>query len=167
MSSRREARERAMQAVYAFTVGGDDAEHVINTVIQDQLGTDKDIKAFATKLFLKTLDISDQADTIVERYTENWELSRIALIDRILLRIAICEMLHFKDIPPKVTINEAIEVAKRYSTSKSGQFINGILDAILLDFQKEGLLKKSGRGLVGMETIVSRSDDAPNPESAK
>lgn len=167
MSSRREARERAMQAVYAFTVGGDDAEHVINTVIQDQLGTDKDIKAFATKLFLKTLDISDQADTIVERYTENWELSRIALIDRILLRIAICEMLHFKDIPPKVTINEAIEVAKRYSTSKSGQFINGILDAILLDFQKEGLLKKSGRGLVGMETIVSRSDDAPNPESTK
>ena len=167
MSSRREARERAMQAVYAFTVGGDDAEHVINTVIQDQLGTDKDIKAFATKLFLKTLDISDQADTFVERYTENWELSRIALIDRILLRIAICEMLHFKDIPPKVTINEAIEVAKRYSTSKSGQFINGILDAILLDFQKEGLLKKSGRGLVGMETIVSRSDDAPNPESAK
>jgi len=167
MSSRREARERAMQAVYAFTVGGDDAEHVINTVIQDQLGTDKDIKAFATKLFLKTLDISDQADTIVERYTENWELSRIALIDRILLRIAICEMLHFKDIPPKVTINEAIEVAKQYSTSKSGQFINGILDAILLDFQKEGLLKKSGRGLVGMETIVSRSDDAPNPESAK
>ena len=95
MSSRREARERAMQAVYAFTIGGDDAEHVMESVIDAQLGTDKEAKVFAKKLFLRTLDISDEADTIVERYTENWELSRIALIDRILLRIAICEMLHF------------------------------------------------------------------------
>ncbi|MDA1027821.1 MAG: transcription antitermination factor NusB [Bacteroidetes bacterium] len=158
MSSRREARERAMQAVYAFTVGGDEAEHVISTVIDSQLGTDKEAKAFAAKLFLKTVDISDEADAIVVRYTENWELSRIALIDRILLRIAICEMLHFPDIPAKATINEAIEVAKRYSTPKSGQFINGILDAILLDFQKEGRLKKAGRGLVGMESIAKRSE---------
>ncbi len=158
MSSRREARERAMQAVYAFTLGGDEAEHVIASVIDSQLGTDKEAKTFATKLFLRTLDISDEADVIVERYTENWELSRIALIDRILLRIAICEMLHFDDIPPKVTINEAIEVAKRYSTTKSGQFINGILDAILLDFQKEGRLKKVGRGLVGMDTITKRTE---------
>jgi N utilization substance protein B len=158
MSSRREARERALQAVYAFTVGGDEAEHVISTIIEEQLGTDKEAKAFATKLFLKTLDITDEADTIVERYTENWELSRIALVDRILLRIAICEMLYFPDIPPKVTINEAIEVAKRYSTGRSGQFINGILDAILLDLQKEGRLKKSGRGLVGMDTIMKRTD---------
>ncbi|NQV71824.1 transcription antitermination factor NusB [bacterium] len=158
MSSRREARERAMQAVYAFTIGGDDAEYVMESVIDAQLGTDKEAKVFAKKLFLRTLDISDEADAIVERYTENWELSRIALIDRILLRIAICEMLHFDDIPPKVTINEAIEVAKRYSTNRSGQFINGILDAILLDFQKEGRLKKSGRGLVGMDTITKRTD---------
>lgn len=147
-----------MQAVYAFTVGGDEAGHVISSVIDSQLGTDKEAKAFASKLFLKTLDISDEADAIVERYTENWELSRIALIDRILLRIAICEMLHFADIPPKVTINEAIEVAKRYSTTKSGQFINGILDAILLDFQKEGRLTKAGRGLVGMDSIAKRSE---------
>jgi len=147
-----------MQAVYAFTLGGDEAEHVIASVIDSQLGTDKEAKTFATKLFLRTMDISDEADVIVERYTENWELSRIALIDRILLRIAICEMLHFDDIPPKVTINEAIEVAKRYSTTKSGQFINGILDAILLDFQKEGRLKKVGRGLVGMDTITKRTE---------
>jgi len=158
MSSRREARERAMQAVYAFTLGGDEAEHVIATIIEEQLGTDKEAKTFATKLFLKTLDITDDADTIVERYTENWELSRIALIDRILLRIAICEMMYFPDIPPKVTINEAIEVAKRYSTGRSGQFINGILDAILLDLHKEGRLNKSGRGLVGMDTILKRID---------
>ncbi len=157
MSSRREARERAMQAVYAFTVGGDEAEHVIDTVIKVQLGSDEEAKKFATKLFLRTLDLKDESDEIVAKYTKNWELSRIALVDRILLRIAICEMLRFQDIPPKVTINEAIEVAKRYSTNKSGQFINGILDAILLEFQKEGRLKKSGRGLVGMDSIADRS----------
>ena len=147
-----------MQAVYAFTVGGDETEYIMDTVIEAQLGTDKEAKKFAKKLFIRTLDIKDEADSIVEKYTENWELSRIALIDRILLRIAICEMLHFDDIPPKVTINEAIEVAKRYSTNRSGQFINGILDAILLDFQKEGRLKKSGRGLVGMDSITKRTE---------
>lgn len=158
MSSRREARERAMQAIYAFTVGGDDADHVVETIINEQFGTDKEAKSFATRLFLRTLDITDEADEIVMRYTENWELSRIAVIDRILLRLAICEMLYFDDIPPKVSINEAIEVAKRFSTNKSGQFINGILDAILKGFQKEGRLKKSGRGLVGMDSIVNKSD---------
>ena len=158
MSSRREARERAMQAVYAFTVGGHDADYVVESVIDVQLGSDDESKRFATRLFLKTLDLTDEADTLVDRHTKNWELSRIALVDRILLRMAICEMLHFEDIPPKVTINEAIEVAKRFSTGKSGQFINGILDAILIDLQKEGKLKKTGRGLVGMDSITDRTE---------
>ena len=70
--------------------------------------------------------------------------------------MAVCEFLSFEDIPPKVTINEAIDIAKRYSTDKSGKFINGILDATLLDLQKQGRLKKSGRGLIGMQSIQSR-----------
>ena len=147
-----------MQAVYAFTVGGHDADYVVESVIDVQLGSDDESKRFATRLFLKTLDLTDEADTLVDRHTKNWELSRIALVDRILLRMAICEMLHFEDIPPKVTINEAIEVAKRFSTGKSGQFINGILDAILIDLQKEGKLKKTGRGLVGMDSITDRTE---------
>jgi len=159
MISRREARERAMQAMYAFTIGGDDADHVVNTIINEQLGTDQTAKDLATKIFLRSLDLAEESDEIVERYTKNWELSRIALVDRLLLRMAICEMLRFEDIPPKVSINEAIEVAKRYSTNRSGQFINGILDAVLLDFQKEGRLKKSGRGLVGMESILQRQEE--------
>lgn len=133
MSSRREARERALQALYAFTVGGDDADHVIETIIDDSMGNDKVARDFAKKLFLKSLDTTELADELVSSYTKNWELSRIALVDRLLLRLAICEMIHFKDIPPKVSINEAIEVSKRFSTEKSGQFINGILDAVLID----------------------------------
>lgn len=150
MSTRREARERVMQAVYAFTVGVDHADHVIRTIIDGQMD-DREGIAFATKLFLRTLDATDETDELLEKYTRNWDISRIALVDRIVLRIAIVELKYFPDIPPKVTINEAIEVAKRYSTEKSGQFVNGILDAILADLKAEGKLKKSGRGLIGSE----------------
>lgn len=151
-----------MQAMYAITLGGDDAEHVVKTVIEEQLGDDKAMKDFATKLFLSAMGIADVADELVSRHTKNWDLERIALIDRLLLRLAICEMLRFEDIPPKVSINEAIEVAKRYSTDNSGKFINGILDAVLLDLHNEGRLKKSGRGLVGMEALLAKTA-APKP----
>ena len=146
-----------MQAMYAITLGGDDAQHVVTTVIEEQLGEDQAMKDFATKLFLSAMGIADEADELVSRHTKNWDLERIALIDRLLLRLAICEMLRFEDIPPKVSINEAIEVAKRYSTDNSGKFINGILDAVLLDLHKEGRLKKSGRGLVGMEALLAKT----------
>jgi len=159
MSSRREARERAMQAMYAFTLGGDDVEHVIETIINAQLGSDQVAKEFAKKLFIRTQDIAEEADELVTKYTKNWELSRIAVIDRLLLRLAICEMLCFEDIPPKVSINEAIEIAKRYSTDRSGKFINGILDAILTEFKREGRLNKTGRGLIGMETLETEQPE--------
>jgi N utilization substance protein B len=68
-------------------------------------------------------------------------------LDKLILRLALCEFLHFPDIPPKVTIDEAIEIAKKYSTEKSGRFVNGILDAVLIDLRKEGRLHKKGRGL--------------------
>lgn len=158
MSSRREARERTMQALYAFELGGGDAQHILECVIDPHLKKDEEAREFAASLFLRTLDFSKEADEIVVKFTQNWELSRIALVDRILLRMAMCEMLRFEDIPPKVTINEAIEVAKRYSTAKSGQFINGILDAVLTDFQRSGKMKKSGRGLIGMETVEKRAE---------
>lgn len=150
MSTRREARERVMQAVYAFTVGVDNADHVIETIIDGQM-EDKEGIAFATKLFLRTLDTTDETNALLEKYTRNWDVSRIALVDRIVLKIAMVELMYFPDIPPKVTINEAIEVAKRYSTEKSGKFVNGILDAILADLKAEGKLKKTGRGLIGLE----------------
>ena len=165
MSSRREARERAMQALYAYTIGGDDAKHVLETVVDNQLGDDKTAKAFAKKLFLSTMDLAEEADELVKGHTQNWDLERIAWIDRLLLRMAICEMLCFEDIPPKVSINEAIEVAKRFSTDNSGKFINGILDAVLLDLHKEGRLKKSGRGLVGMESLLAKSSEKKPKDS--
>lgn len=139
-----------MQALYAFQLGGGDADHIIKTLLQEPLSDDAATLRFAEKLFLRTLDMTSDADSIIEQHTQNWDLSRIALIDRLVLRIALCEMLQFEDIPPKVSINEAIEVAKKYSTARSGQFVNGILDAALESLKTEGRVKKSGRGLVGM-----------------
>ena len=82
-------------------------------------------------------------------------MGRIALIDKILLRMAICEILYFPDIPPKVSINEAIEIAKEFSTAGSGKFINGILDAILSEEKTAGRLNKTGRGLV--DSTISKN----------
>jgi len=146
MSTRRQARERVMQALYAYELSGSDAQEVIRTVLKREL--DPAAHAFATSLFLQTINQSSETNEIIKRHTRNWELRRIALIDRILMRIAITELLGFPDIPPKVTINECIEVAKEYSTAQSGKFINGILDAILGELSKAGKISKTGRGLV-------------------
>ncbi len=155
MSNRRKVRESTIQALYAYEVGGGDARDVINTVLIPEI-EDKAMRAFAEKLFLRTLDYRDDADELIRQHTENWEVSRIALLDRLLLRMAIVEIVSFEDIPPKVSINEAIEIAKKFSTSKSGKFVNGILDSIVLMLAKEGKLKKTGRGLVGMDSIDER-----------
>jgi N utilization substance protein B len=110
--------------------------------------TDDTDRTFAQKLIRKVLsNIEDLDEKIIKRVT-NWEMNRIALIDKILLRIGICELLYFPDIPPKVSINESIEIAKDYSTAGSAKFINGILDAVLADEKNKGNLNKTGRGLV-------------------
>lgn len=163
MSSRREARERVMQALYAFEQGGGSAEHIIGHIIRPGLDDDPSTFKFCESLFLRCVDAEDEANEIIKQYAENWEFSRIALIDRLLLRMAICEMLSFPDIPPKVSINESIEIAKKFSTENSGKFINGILDAVLLVLFEEGRLRKSGRGLVGMDTLEQRSVAPDSP----
>lgn len=146
-----------MQALYARELAGGDVRHFIDTILKPPLQNDVDTLRFSESLFLRTIELSDELDEIISRHTENWDLSRIALIDHIVLRMAISELIMFEDIPPKVSINEAIEIVKRYSTPKSGQFINGVLDAVLIDLQEMGRLKKSGRGLVGMQSIKDRS----------
>lgn len=156
MSNRREARERTMQALYARELAGGDVQHFINTILKPNLEDPADLK-FATSLFIRTMELSEDADEIIRSHVQNWDFERIALIDRLLLREAITELLSFEDIPPKVSINEAIEIAKKYSTPKSGKFINGILDAVLLDLQQEGKLRKTGRGLVGMQSEKDRA----------
>lgn len=109
---------------------------------------DHDDKEFAKQLFIKTLlNESELAKEYVNK-TPNWDSERIAEIDTILLKMAICELLKFPSIPVKVTINEYLEIAKEYSTPKSSIFINGILDNLIKDYKQENKLIKTGRGLM-------------------
>ena len=143
---RRIIREKVLQLLYAFEMNNENKEAMIKEILSDvEENTDKE---FANNLINQVFLHENELDELIKSKVDNWDLSRIALIDRILLRMGICEILYFSDIPPKVSINESIEIAKVYSTSSSGKFINGILDAILDDLKKDDKLKKKGRGLL-------------------
>ena len=117
-----------MKVLYAREFSGEPLEWIIEQLHPQDAG-DNYLK-FACDLVRKTEQLKDQLDQVIREHTEKWEIERIASLDRILLRMAICEIRFFPDIPPRVTINEAIEMAKKYSTDKSDKFINGILDAV-------------------------------------
>nr|WP_295934786.1 transcription antitermination factor NusB [uncultured Dyadobacter sp.] len=105
-------------------------------------------RAFVEELCKIVVAESDQYDVYLEDQLKNWELERIALVDLIILKTALAELIHFPGIPVKVTINEFIEIAKRYSTPKSGKFVNGVLDVLSVKLAQEGIIRKSGRGLI-------------------
>ena len=143
---RRLVREKVLQILYAYTMNKESLDTLINGMLTEV--SEKIDRDFADNLVHRVLAHKDELDKKIKERVANWEMNRIALIDKILLRMGICEILYFPDIPPKVSINEAIEIAKIYSTAGSGKFINGILDAILSELKGSGKLTKSGRGLI-------------------
>ena len=148
---RRYAREQAIAVLYAHHLSGRplgevmESALVLNRKEELQVGPGEDLpagalgdeatRAFLRNLVLKTVRDSDSIDALIARKAFKWDLERIALLDRIILRLAIAEMLH-TDIPTKVSINEAIEIAKKFSTENSGKFVNGILDSIKADVEE-------------------------------
>lgn len=147
MSGRRKARELALCSLYAFELSENPLEQIRQEVIEES-SVNPDVKSFAFLLLKKTVDHLEELDNFIRAKTLNWDFERIAVIDKLILRLAICEFLYFPDIPPKVSIDEAIEISKKYSTEKSGKFVNGILDSILSDLRKSHRLHKQGRGLI-------------------
>ncbi len=145
-SIRRIIRERVVQILYALEYNRDAREALVGGLLSD-LSTTKDIE-FAQNLVSKCLLYQQEADWYIEKRLANWELERIAILDKIVMRLGIIEMLYFADIPPKVTINECIDLGKEFGTADSGKFINGILNKILVDLTEEGKLSKAGRGLI-------------------
>lgn len=148
MAQRREAREAVLQALYANEIGKGKWPEIVQSVIKPKLSDDTEIFRFAERLFLKIVNNQEKIDEVIRQHLNNWRLERLNTIDRLLLRMAITEFLHYEQIPTKVTINEAIEIAKKFSTKKSGNFINGILDSALQQLQKDGEINKKGRGLI-------------------
>lgn len=136
MNNRRKVRIRALQSLYASEISGNTFDQILNDPILKNSFKDS-IRQFYESLIGKTIENKDKFDILIEKKSKNWEFNRIAVIDKVILRQAICEFLYFPDIPPKVTIDEAIEISKIFSTGKSGRFINGLLDSILLDLNKE------------------------------
>ena len=111
---------------------------------------------FVKILFRKSIVHSKKCSDLIDKNTTNWEVDRIALMDILVMQLAITEILEFPEIPVKVTLNEYIEIAKYYCTSKSSTFVNGILDNIVKEIRDEGLFNKFGRGLVG-EALADES----------
>lgn len=109
----------------------------------------EDDEEFVNRLFRKAVLNLKTSSQLIDKNTTNWEVERIALMDILVMQLAITEILEFPEIPVKVTLNEYIEIAKYYCTSKSSTFVNGILDNIVKEIRKEGLFNKTGRGLVG------------------
>jgi N utilization substance protein B len=105
-------------------------------------------KKFALQLFRNTINNNKDYESIIVKYAKNWELNRIAIMDQLFLKMAFAEILTMEQLPVKVSMNEYIEISKYYSTAKSKLFVNGLLDNAVKNFQKEGKIKKVGRGLV-------------------
>lgn len=148
MQNRRAAREAALKSLYAVEVGKNSPQDATKQIIKKSLRDDRDSIKFAEKLMMVTVDHASEYDEIIDNHIRNWEVDRLAIIDKLILRMALSELLLFKEIPTKVSINEAIELAKKYSTRNSGNFVNGILDAALTHLKKENKINKKGRGLI-------------------
>lgn len=143
MRRRTRAREAALQFLYQLDLRGEAAtdhleEFLDESLQKDGRPADPDLRTFAKRLVVGTRRSQPEIDQLLTRVARNWDLRRMATVDRNILRMAVYEMLHCTDIPPKVAINEAIELAKKYSTANSGAFVNGILDRVRLDHLAAG-----------------------------
>jgi transcription antitermination factor NusB len=129
VKKRSRGRELALQMLYQLDLRGDSALEAAEEVAREE-EPDREARAFAAKLVRGVRESIDEIDREIAATAQNWDISRMAVIDRNVLRMATWELLYCRDIPPKVAINEAIELGKRYSTQKTGAFVNGILDKI-------------------------------------
>lgn len=130
MGARRKARELALQMLFQHDMSGNEPDMIITT-FDDLQKSKPNTREFAVKIFRGTVDHLSELDDMIQAQAENWRLSRMAVVDRNIIRMSVYEFLHETDTPKLVIIDEAIEIAKKFGTQKSSQFINGILDGIL------------------------------------
>jgi len=149
-ATRRQIRERVLQVLYAHEMTQDPIESVKADLMQDI--KDKDNLQFAEKLIDQVIENRRRFDELIKSTVDNWDIERIAIIDFIIIKMCLSEFLFFEEIPPKVSINEAIDLAKDFSTKNSGKFVNGILDSLYLSLSKDEEIKKTGKGLISEST---------------
>jgi transcription antitermination factor NusB len=130
MRKRTKAREYALQILYAVDITKDDPKDCVDRFWEGNEESSSEVKKFAAGLVLGVYDNKKDIDKMIAKYATNWQLDRMAVIDRNVLRFAAYELLYTQDIPPKVSINEAIDIAKKFGGPDSGKFVNGVLDKI-------------------------------------
>ena len=136
MRQRTKAREIALQFLYQVDIRGREVLNQLEGFLKENSSSNP-VSTYAREIILGCLDNWEDIDNRIKKIAKNWDIARIAVIDRTILRIAICELCHRTDIPSKVAINEAIELGKRFSTEGSGAFINGILDNLVKTKNKQ------------------------------
>ena len=133
---RRVARESVLEALFANQFSDDKPDLVLKRILDSNPDGEKNLE-FIELLFYSVIENVQLADKMITSHLQNWEFDRVAQIDRLLLRMGICEIFFIEEIPPKVSISEMVEISKVFSTDESPGFINGILDAVYKDYQKE------------------------------
>ncbi len=142
MGKRRRSRESALQVLYQLDIKKQDATRAI-AQWKEYFSPNEERDEFVERIVLGVLKHCMEFDRLIEQYSENWRLDRMSVIDRNILRMAAFELLYCEEIPPKVTLNEAIDLGKRYGSGDSGSFINGILDRIQNEFVRKPIQPKS------------------------
>jgi N utilization substance protein B len=130
MGTRRKSRELVLQMLFQADMGKQSADDVRRTFWKERDSVDADVRGFAEDLFRVALDRTREIDSLIEGHAEHWRMDRMAAVDRNILRSAVAELLGFPATPRAVVINEALEIARRFSSPESVQFINGVLDSV-------------------------------------
>jgi transcription antitermination protein NusB len=130
MGTRRKSRELALQMLFQADMGKQEPEAVRKSFWGERTNVDEDVRGFAEDLFRVASDRSSEIDGLIEKHTQHWRMDRMAAVDRNILREAVAEFLGYPQTPKAVVINEALEIARKFSTPESVQFINGVLDSI-------------------------------------
>ncbi len=136
MSQRRKAREIALQSLYADDISGAGWEGVLKDNA-DRRGSSSETVEYARRVLREVIGSREKLDKIISGCLENWKLERVAAVDRIILHIALAELLYCPEVPTGVIINEAIEIAHKFSSEKAGGFVNGILDKLAKEVRKD------------------------------
>jgi N utilization substance protein B len=142
MGNRRKSRELAMQALFYIDMNQDDSNELLERFCVN-FNPSKKTRPFFLKLVSGVIQAKSEIDSIIVDFSDNWKISRMSCVDRNIIRIAVYELFYCQDIPPKVSINEAIDVGKKFGTEVSGAFINGILDGIHLALKKRKIKIKT------------------------
>ena len=150
MGVRRRSRELAMQVLFYIDMSRNDSKEMLELYC-DNFSIPKEILPFFLKLVNGVAHARSEIDSIIERFSSNWKISRMSCVDRNIMRIAVYELLFCHDIPSKVSINEAIDIGKKFGTEESGAFINGILDSISIAIK--------GKDIVIKEEVPSNETD--------